>query len=77
MAEPIPDAYKEKMNRLAQHLDTYWNGINAGDDRRIGFTLFVYEFGKVEGARINYISNGARDDMIKAVREWLGRVEGG
>lgn len=31
----------------------------------------------MEGGRVNYISNGNREDMISMVREWLGRVMGG
>ncbi|MBT9472101.1 MAG: hypothetical protein V4514_19880 [Pseudomonadota bacterium] len=41
----------------------------------VGFALFSFEFGKTEGGRVNYISNGGREDMIAAVKEWLARAE--
>jgi hypothetical protein len=34
------------------------------------------EFGKIEGGRVNYISNGNREDMLAMMREYLARAEG-
>jgi hypothetical protein len=76
MREPIDPSRREKLNRLASHLDHYWNGERVGADKTIGFAVFIFEFGKVEGARIDYVSNADRADMIKSVKEWLARVEG-
>ncbi len=36
-------------------------------------TLFLFDYG-VPG-NIAYVSTANREDMIKAIREWLGRVE--
>lgn len=40
-----------------------------------GFTLFLFNFG--EGGNLAYVSTGEREDVVKAIREWLARVDGG
>ena len=42
----------------------------------MGFVVLVAEFGRIEGGRVNYISNGERDDMVAMLREYLARLEG-
>jgi len=74
MSRPIDSRYRAQMNEIAQHLDAAFNGNTK--PRRIGFALFLFEFGKVEGGRVNYISNAERAEMLTAVREWLARAEG-
>lgn len=74
MADPIEDPHRQAMNDLACLLDDFWNGDRR--PKRIGFALFIFEFGKTEGSRINYISNADRREMITAVKEWLARAEG-
>lgn len=80
MSEPIQSAYRASMNDLARDLDEHFNGPAPAPprvrNRNVGFALFVFEFGKVEGGRVNYISNAGREDMIAAVKEWLARAEG-
>lgn len=61
---------------IARALDKAFNGDAGVGERRIGFALFVFEFGKTEGGRVNYVSNAAREEMLVAVREWLARAEG-
>lgn len=77
MVDSIQQAYRRRMNDLAQMLDEQFNG-STGPQRgeRIVFTLFLAEAGKMEGGRVNYISNGNRDEMISMVKEWLNRAEG-
>ncbi len=76
MPAPIqPDAHGP-MNRLARQIDKGLNGKARGKDRRWGFVLLVAEFNKIEGGRVNYISNGDRADMIAMLKEYLARVEG-
>jgi hypothetical protein len=43
-------------------------------NRKVGFTLFTFNFGDLEGG-VNYISNAERSSMIAAVRAWLARAE--
>ncbi len=59
---------------MARTIDGILNGEQR--PRRLGFALFIFEFGKTEGGRVNYVSNADRPDMLVAVREWLARAEG-
>ena len=74
MTDPIQEKHRVMMNELAATLDELFNG--KAKPRRIFFTLLVGEFGKMEGGRINYISNGNREDMSASIRELLARWEG-
>ena len=64
------------MNTLARMIDKRLNGAAVGTDRKLGFVLLVAEFGKIEDGRVNFITNGNREDMIDLLREYLGRLEG-
>lgn len=76
MPAPIqPDAHGP-MNKLARDIDRGLNGRSKVKPKRYGFILLVAEFGKIEDGRVNYISNGEREDMIAMMREYLARVEG-
>ena len=71
---PIQQQYREMMNGLAEGIDDVLNG--DARPKKIGFALFMFEFDKVDANRVNYISNGKREEMLVAVREWLARAEG-
>lgn len=43
----------------------------------LGFALITFEFGDKSKSLTNYISNGSRADMIKALKEILERWESG
>lgn len=77
MTEPIQPQYIARMQRLAQQVDEGLNGKRKpGRKPQIGFVLLVAEFGAIENGRVNYISNGQREDMIAMLREYLARLEG-
>lgn len=77
MADPIPERYRAQMNTLAQTIDEFFNGERRpGRKPRIGFVLLMAEFDRIEGGRVNYISNGDRPDMLAMLREYLARAEG-
>ena len=59
---------------LARRIDAFING--DAKPKKIGFALFLFEFGETSGGRVNYISNAGRGEMITAVKEWLARAEG-
>lgn len=63
-----------------QRLDEFMQGLTTALQDilgpKIGFVLLTSEFGQIEGGRVNYISNGTRDDMLAMMREYLARVEG-
>ena len=79
MPKPIESKHHQMMNALATVIDEALNGPElTGLPRRkhLGFVLLVAEFGKIDGGRVNYISNGEREDMVAMLREYLARVEG-
>lgn len=71
---PVQQQYREMLNGLAEGIDDVLNGEVR--PKKIGFALFMFEFGHIEANRVNYISNAGREDMLVAVREWLARAEG-
>lgn len=46
--------------------------LSAEMPEGVGFALLVFDFG--EGGNLAWMSNGRREDMIKAVKEWLEKV---
>jgi hypothetical protein len=45
---------------------------------RMGFTLFIFNFGDPgKDDFVAYVSNTQREDMIKAVEQWLARQKAG
>lgn len=73
---PVQEQYKEVMNGLANGIDDILNGGKKGHDRTVCFVLLLSEFGDIKGGRVNYISNGERDDCISMMKEILARFEG-
>lgn len=72
--EEIIAAYRKKMQDLAAALDQLFNGPLKGKDRVVCFTLLVGEFN--EAGRVNYISNGEREDIVNMMKEVIARFEG-
>jgi len=72
---PIQPDLIEVMNALARGLDKALNGDAKGNDRQNGFVLLVFPFEGRDG-RCNYISNGARHDIVTLMREQIARFEG-
>ena len=71
---PIVPKFKTFMNELARSLDDTLNPDPT--NRETGFAILFFPFGGPDGGRVNYISNGRREDMIAAMKEWLARAEG-
>ena len=74
MSDPIQEQFRARMNEIAAFLDGEFNGDVR--PRRVCFALVIAEFGKAEGGRVNYISNGNREDNTAMLRELLARWEG-
>jgi len=69
---PVEEDLIETMRALGQALDSTFNGDKKTPEKRIGFCLLTFKFGDVSNkSRMNYISNSNRDDMIKALEEFL------
>ncbi|MPR12873.1 hypothetical protein [Microvirga tunisiensis] len=76
---PIEEQHRSVMNTLAGALDEVFNGPSTDDRvRTTGFALLVFPLGKdISGTgRVNYIGNGARADMLVALKELVARWEG-
>ena len=56
------------MQELAQHIDSKLG-------KKYGFTLMVYEHNTEDG-RMNYVSNSNREDVVKAMKEFIAETEG-
>lgn len=76
---PIEERHRATMNVVAQQLDDIFNppplpGLPR--KKTIGFVLLLAPFGQVADGRVNYISNGEREDMVAMMKELLARFEG-
>ncbi len=63
------------MNALAVELDEIFNGKRPAK-RQTGFVLLVFPFGDAQAGRMNYLSNGKREDVKVALKELLAQWEG-
>lgn len=75
----IQEEQRAVMNALASGLDDILNppplpGLPR--QKKIGFVLLTAYFGQIENGRVNYISNGEREDMVAMLKELLARFEG-
>lgn len=77
---PIEPKFNEAMNVAAVTLDGFFNGQTNSKvtmPRTVGFVLLVFPFGDADGARCNFISNGAdRRDVVTLMKEMIARFEG-
>jgi hypothetical protein len=71
---PIQSEYREKLNQLAAFLDDTLNGDEP--PKRVGFVLLMFAFAEPDAARMNYISNADRADMLVALKELVANFEG-
>jgi hypothetical protein len=76
MRDNIPPQYCKNMNALAGAIDELFNGKPMpGREPTVGFVLLVARFGEITDGRVNYISNGRREDMVAMLREYLARAD--
>ena len=40
-----------------------------------GFTLLTYKFGEEPNNEMIYVSNSNREDVVKAMKEWIEKTE--
>lgn len=71
MADPLDSGVEQS---LARGLDKILNGDLKGKDRKVGFTLLLFNFG--DEGNVNYVSNAERADMIASMKLLLARWEG-
>lgn len=64
---------RENLEKTSRELMGYVDHVYGA--KTVGFTLFVSTFG--EGGHIAYISSVEREDMLKALREFVAYQEAG
>jgi hypothetical protein len=72
--QPIEARYQAQMVALAKTVDEFLNGKD--NPKKVGFAILMFEFGKPNRSRMNYIGNGKREDIIVALKELVARFEG-
>ncbi len=40
-----------------------------------GFVVLAFQFGEGKGREMMYVSNANRDDIVKAMEEWIDHTE--
>jgi len=63
-----------ELKAIASVLDDRFNGTIG--PKKVGFVLLVMPFDAPVDARVNYISNAERKDIIVMMKEVLARFEG-
>ena len=61
---------EEQVNNMLQEI---MNDIKKKLPEGMGFTLLAYEFGDKEGRRMLYASNSNREDVMKAMLEFVDK----
>lgn len=65
---------EEIMRAMAKAMDQALNGSNGKKEN--GFVILIFPFDAPEGARVNYVSNADRRDIVAALKEITARFEG-
>ena len=72
--DPVQTEYRETLNKVAKAVDL---AFNPEEKRKtVGFGILLFNFGKIEAGRMNWISNAERKDMIVALKEMVAQLEG-
>jgi len=66
---------EKQAREIASAMDVAINGDVPKAERLYGFALLMFSFGDPPQPA-TYISNGEREDMIRAIEEWLSRIKG-
>lgn len=69
------DSEYEPTNDVRERLQEVARTIQAILPPSTGFALLCFDFGP--NGRLEYISNGEREDIVKAMVEWIRKTEGG
>lgn len=63
----------ERDGQVNNMLQEIMNDIKKKLPEGMGFTLLAYEFGDKEGRRMLYASNSNREDVMKAMLEFVDK----
>ena len=61
---------EEKANAIMQDIA---KDISQKLPERMGFALLTYEFGEVDNKKMLYVSNSNREDVLKAMLEFVNK----
>jgi len=71
---PIEERHREQMRALGQALDATFNDPELEGGKQVGFCLLTFKFGEPSNkSRMNYICNANREDMNRALEEFINR----
>ena len=59
---------KARLHNIAKNID---DRLPDG----FGFCLLTFPFGEQKNGEIMYVSNANREDIVKAMKEWIDRTE--
>lgn len=63
----------EREGQVNNMLQEIMNDIKKKLPEGMGFTLLAYEFGDKEGRKMLYASNSSREDVMKAMLEFVDK----
>jgi hypothetical protein len=67
----------EHMRAVMSVLDETFNPGLSGEQRTIGIALLIYDMNVgPDGGKVNYVGNGRREDVHKALKELVARWDG-
>ena len=76
----VSEKHREQMRALGSTLDQIFNGHPAvnGGRKKVGFCLLTYSIGDPASVtKMNFISNSNRQDMVRALTEFIAREKRG
>lgn len=72
MTDPL-DRTRREMQTMARVMDDHFNGTDV--PKKTCFVLLIMPFDGAPGSRVNYVSNGQRDDVLTMLKELTARFE--
>lgn len=73
---PIPERLQDKMKLLGKFIDDLVNS-DKESPRKIGWTIFMFDFEDEGDKQISYMSNADRGTMIEALCEFIQNAKQG
>lgn len=58
-----------------EHTNDLATMVEQNIPKEYGFCLLLFPFGEGADNRMQYISNGNREDIVKAMKEWIKKTE--
>lgn len=58
-----------------EHANDLARMVEQNIPKEYGFCLLLFPFGEGDDNRMQYISNGNREDIVKAMKEWIKKTE--